>query len=92
MEEKIEELAKGLRIAAFPAAGPWESAYGDVRERWIRAANRALQEVEDCAKIAEDVAAETGDGAGEIYIARKVANRIRERFSLPPHFAASSPS
>jgi hypothetical protein len=82
MEDKIEELAEGLRSAAFPAAGPWESAYGDVRERWIRAANRALSEVELCAKIAEDAAAELGEGAGEIYIARKIADRIRERFSL----------
>jgi hypothetical protein len=33
--------------------------------------------VEQCAKIAEDVAAETGDGEGEIYIARKIADQIR---------------
>lgn len=82
MEDRIEKLAEGLRSAAFPAAGPWESAFGDVRERWIRAANRALSEIETCAKIAEDVAAEAGEGAGEIYIARKIADRIRERFSL----------
>ncbi len=33
--------------------------------------------VEQCAKIAEAVAAETGDGEGELYIARKIADRIR---------------
>lgn len=35
------------------------------------------QTVEQCAKIAEAVAAETGDGEGEIYIARKIADKIR---------------
>lgn len=34
-------------------------------------------ERERCAKIAEEVAAEMGDGEGEIYIARKIADRIR---------------
>lgn len=33
--------------------------------------------VEQCAKIADEVAAETGDGEGEIYIARKIADKIR---------------
>ncbi len=33
--------------------------------------------VEECARVAEQVAAETGDGEGEIYIARKIADRIR---------------
>lgn len=40
------------------------------------AAERRLT-VEQCAKIAEEVAGETGDGEGEIYIARKIADRIR---------------
>lgn len=34
--------------------------------------------VEQCAKIAEAVATETGDGEGEIFIARKIADKIRE--------------
>lgn len=34
-------------------------------------------ERERCARIADEVAAETGDGEGEIYIARKIADRIR---------------
>lgn len=33
--------------------------------------------IEHCARIAEEVAAETGDGEGEIFIARKIADRIR---------------
>jgi len=33
--------------------------------------------IEQCAKIAEAVASETGDGEGEIYIARKIADLIR---------------
>lgn len=33
--------------------------------------------VERCARIAEDVAADTADGEGELYIARKIADRIR---------------
>lgn len=33
---------------------------------------------EQCARIAEAVAAETGDGEGEIFIARKIADKIRE--------------
>ena len=34
-------------------------------------------ERERCAKIAENIAAETPDGEGEIYIARKIADLIR---------------
>lgn len=34
--------------------------------------------IEQCAKIAEQVASETGDGEGEIYIARKIADHIRK--------------
>jgi hypothetical protein len=34
--------------------------------------------IETCAKIAEDEAARTPDGDGEIYIARKIADRIRK--------------
>lgn len=79
MKIQIEELAKGLRIAAFPNAGPWEDAFGDVRERWIRAAHYALLETEFCARIAENVATETGNEDGEIYIARKIADQIRAR-------------
>ncbi len=33
--------------------------------------------IEECAKIAEAVAAETSDGDGEFYIAREIADRIR---------------
>lgn len=33
--------------------------------------------IEECAQLAEQVATETGDGEGEIYIARKIADRIR---------------
>lgn len=33
--------------------------------------------VKQCAKIADDIAAETGDGEGEIYIAKKIADKIR---------------
>lgn len=33
--------------------------------------------IEQCAKIADAVAVETGDGEGEIFIARKIADRIR---------------
>lgn len=47
------------------------------------------QTVEQCARIAEMVAAETGDGEGEIYIARKIADRIRKLNDVgrpvPPH-------
>ena len=35
-------------------------------------------EREKCAKIAEQEATNTGDGEGELYIARKIAERIRE--------------
>lgn len=44
-----------------------------------RAATQAARKttIEHCAQIAEEVAAETGDGEGEIYIARKIADRIR---------------
>jgi hypothetical protein len=41
------------------------------------------QTVEQCAKIAEAIAAETGDGEGEIYIARKIADRIRSLNAVP---------
>jgi hypothetical protein len=37
----------------------------------------AEAERERCAKIAEAYAANTSDGAGEIYIARKIADAIR---------------
>ena len=33
--------------------------------------------IKQCAAIAEEVATETGDGEGELYIARKIADRIR---------------
>lgn len=36
-----------------------------------------LEERERCAKIAEQIASESGDGEGEIYIARKIADAIR---------------
>lgn len=39
--------------------------------------------IEHCARIAEEVAAETGDGEGEIYIARKIADRIRGLIAPP---------
>ena len=39
--------------------------------------------IEQCAKIAERVAAETGDGEGEIYIARKIADQIRALLPSP---------
>lgn len=42
-----------------------------------------LEERERCARIAERIALETGDGAGEIYIARKIADEIRGKRS--PH-------
>lgn len=34
--------------------------------------------IELCAKIADEEAAQTADGEGEIYIARKIAERIRD--------------
>lgn len=33
--------------------------------------------IEQCAKLAEEEAERTPDGEGEIYIARKIADRIR---------------
>lgn len=39
-------------------------------------------ERERCAKIAEDAAGETADGEGELYIARRIADRIRN--ATPP--------
>jgi len=47
----------------------------------IAAERRAT--VEQCAKIAESVAAEAGDGEGEIYIARKIADQIRALLIAP---------
>ena len=44
-------------------------------EREAIAATRMI--IEQCAKIADAVASETGDGAGEIYIARKIADKLR---------------
>ena len=38
--------------------------------------------IEQCAKIAEEIARDTHDGEGEIYIARKIADQIR---ALLPH-------
>lgn len=38
--------------------------------------------VERCARIAERVASETGDGEGEVYIARKIADEIRRLISI----------
>lgn len=40
--------------------------------------------IELCAKIAEEVAAETGDGEGEIFIARKIADGIRALVAPSP--------
>ena len=40
--------------------------------------------IEQCAKIAEAVAIENGDGEGEIYIARKIADCIR-KLSFDPN-------
>ena len=34
--------------------------------------------IEQCARIAEDEAAKTSNSEGEIYIARKIADRIRK--------------
>lgn len=34
--------------------------------------------IDQCARIAEEEAAKTADGEGEIYIARKIADRIRK--------------
>lgn len=43
---------------------------------------RSIQaERERCAKIAEEVASQTSDGDGEIYIARKIADAIRAQKS-----------
>jgi hypothetical protein len=39
--------------------------------------SKTIDPIEFCARIAEEVAAETGDGEGEVYIARKIADRIR---------------
>lgn len=70
----VEKLAMDLRAAAFPDAREWRLCAGDVRERWIAVARHAVGQ---CAQIADDVAAATGDGEGEFYIARKIAERIR---------------
>jgi hypothetical protein len=35
------------------------------------------QAIEQCVKIVEEEASTTADGAGEIYIARKIAERLR---------------
>ncbi len=75
MSNQIDDLAIALRTAAFPNASEWKRCADDVRARWVAAACCA---VEQCAKIAEAAATETGDGDGEIYIARKIADRIRE--------------
>lgn len=44
-------------------------------EREAIGASRII--LEHCAKIAESVASETSDGEGELYIARKIAEKIR---------------
>jgi hypothetical protein len=50
----------------------------DERKAIDAAIDRAVAaERERCAKIAERVAIEAGDGEGEIYIARKIADAIR---------------
>jgi hypothetical protein len=41
------------------------------------AALEPISTLERCARIAETVAQETGDSEGELYIARKIADRIR---------------
>lgn len=41
----------------------------------VREARR--QERERCARLAERIAQSSGDGEGEVYIAKKIARRIR---------------
>jgi hypothetical protein len=64
----------GFEVSAWVDPKFYKALRADVNAAIERA---VAKEHERCAKIAERVATEAGDGEGEFYIARKIADAIR---------------
>jgi hypothetical protein len=74
----IEEATRGDFSRITTHGHVWIRDGVDKAEAWDAVAAARADEREKCAKIAENEVG-TSDGAGEVYIARKIADTIRRR-------------